>query len=149
MLEQSLFPWRPPRSARSGAKRRSVSVRSLCRRPRESLSETDRQTLERALAEVPELARGYQLKISFGTIIAQRDVSALESWVQEAHSSGLTPFVAFANGLRTDWAAVTAALTLPWSTGLAEGHVHRLKLIKRQGYGRAKLDLLRRRVLAG
>ncbi|MFN8525864.1 MAG: transposase [Chloroflexota bacterium] len=96
-----------------------------------------------------ELARGYQLKISFGTIIAQRDVSALESWVQEAHSSGLTPFVAFANGLRTDWAAVTAALTLPWSTGPAEGHVHRLKLIKRQGYGRAKLDLLRRRVLAG
>ncbi|MFN8525858.1 MAG: hypothetical protein U0821_22385 [Chloroflexota bacterium] len=55
LLEQSLFPWRPPRSARSGAKRRSVSVRSLCRRPRESLSETDRQTLERALAEVRSL----------------------------------------------------------------------------------------------
>jgi transposase len=47
-----------------------------------------------------------------------------------------------------DRAAVEAALTLPWSQGPTEGHVHRVKLLKRQGYGRAKLDLLRCRVIA-
>jgi transposase len=49
--------------------------------------------------------------------------------------------------LQHDEAAVRAALSLPWSTGPVEGHIHRLKLIKRQMYGRAKLDLLRIRVL--
>ncbi len=58
------------------------------------------------------------------------------------------PFVALANGIDADRAAVDAALTMRWSNGPAEGHINRVKLIKRQGYGRAKLDLLRARVLA-
>jgi transposase len=49
--------------------------------------------------------------------------------------------------LRQDEAAVKAALTLPWSTGPVEGHINRLKLIKRSGYGRMQRDLLRQRVL--
>src|SRR5207253_7845821 len=53
----------------------------------------------------------------------------------------------FAQGLRQDYAAVKAALTWPYSNGPTEGHVNRLKLLKRQMYGRAKLDLLRQRVL--
>jgi transposase len=57
---------------------------------------------------------------------------------------GLQPFV---NGIRQDEAAVRAGLTLPWSSGQVEGQVTRLKLLKRQMYGRAKLDLLRQRVL--
>ena len=55
---------------------------------------------------------------------------------------------AFAEGLRRDYAAVAAALDQPWSTGPVEGQITRLKLIKRQGYGRAGFDLLRARVLA-
>jgi Transposase len=62
--------------------------------------------------------------------------------------SGLASFVSFARGVEADRAAVEAALSLPWSTGPVEGHVHRVKLLKRRGYGRAKLDLLRRLVLA-
>jgi transposase len=62
--------------------------------------------------------------------------------------SALPSFVTLATGIQLDRAAVEAALTTPWSTGMVEGHVHRVKLIKRQGYGRAKLDLLRRRILA-
>ena len=53
----------------------------------------------------------------------------------------------FATGLRQDAAAVGAALTLSWSSGQAEGQVNKLKLIKRQMYGRANFDLLRSRVL--
>lgn len=53
----------------------------------------------------------------------------------------------FADVLQRDAAAVSAALTLPWSTGPVEGQINRLKLIKRSGYGRMKLDLLRQRVL--
>ena len=47
-----------------------------------------------------------------------------------------------------DRAAVAAALSLPWSTGPVDGYVHRVKLLKRRGHGRAKLDVLRRLVLA-
>lgn len=53
----------------------------------------------------------------------------------------------FAAGLERDLAAVTAGLTLPWSSGVVEGHVNRIKLLKRQMFGRAGFDLLRKRVL--
>ncbi|MFJ9683674.1 transposase [Streptomyces sp. NPDC101194] len=51
------------------------------------------------------------------------------------------------NGLERDLAAVTAGLTLPWSSGIVEGHINRIKMIKRQMYGRASFGLLRKRVL--
>lgn len=54
---------------------------------------------------------------------------------------------AFADGLRRDYQAVTAGLTLPWSSGPVEGHVNRIKMLKRQMYGRAGFALLRKRVL--
>ena len=53
----------------------------------------------------------------------------------------------FCDGLRRDEKAVNAAVVLPWSNGQVEGQIHRLKLVKRQMYGRAKFNLLRRRVL--
>jgi len=61
-----------------------------------------------------------------------------------AYQRGLPLLLA---GLRQDEQAVRAALTLPWSSGQVEGQVTRLKLVKRQGYGRAKLDLLRARLV--
>jgi transposase len=65
----------------------------------------------------------------------------------EATHSGLEARARFARGLQDDLAAVTAGLTLPWSNGVTEGQIHRLKLVKRQGYGRAGFALLRQRVL--
>jgi transposase len=59
----------------------------------------------------------------------------------------LPEFKSFAKGIQQDKAAVLAGLTLPWSNGPLEGHVNRLKLLKRSMYGRAKLPLLRARVL--
>ena len=62
--------------------------------------------------------------------------------------NGITELRQFAKGLVQDQAAVQTALSLPWSSGQVEGQVNRLKLIKRQMYGRANFDLLRRRILA-
>ncbi len=62
-------------------------------------------------------------------------------------ASGIGTLVRFAEGVRQDLAAITAALALPWSSGQTEGQINRLKFIKRQMYGRANFDLLRKRVL--
>jgi transposase len=80
--------------------------------------------------------------------VRERHVDALESWLTRARMSGIPEVVSFVAGLRRDQAAVAAALTLPFSNGQVEGQVNRLKFIKRSGYGRAKFDLLRQRVLA-
>ena len=77
-------------------------------------------------------------------MIRQRDASLLDAWFDDA-SSG--PLPSFARGPRNDLRAVRAALSLPRSNGQTEGQITRLKLVKRQMYGRAKLDLLRARLL--
>ena len=150
LVREALRPWRPPRSRRGTErrKRRRLSLRWLCLRPPEQLSSDEQAALSRVLATDADLALGYELLQRFRSGVRARDVVALDAWLTDAQQSDLPPFVSLANGLLGDRAAVEAALTLPWSNGPVEGHVHRLKLIKRQGYGRAKLDLLRRRVLA-
>ena len=74
---------------------------------------------------------------------------ALLPWLEDATSSGIGVLKQFAKGIKQDLAAVTNALSLPWSNGQTEGQVNRLKLIKRQMYGRANFDLLRKRVIGG
>jgi transposase len=80
----------------------------------------------------------------FHALIQHRKPADLESWIAEAASSLLAPFV---SGIVSDQAAVQAALKEPWSNGQTEGQNTKLKLVKRQMYGRAKLDLLRARLL--
>jgi transposase len=77
---------------------------------------------------------------------AVRPGAHLKAWMAEAMHSGIEALARFARGLQEDLAAVTAGLTLAWSNGVTEGHVHRLKLVKRQSYGRAGFALLRQRV---
>jgi transposase len=156
LVYQALLPWRGPRpppeerrAARRQAKqRRRFRLRWLCLRPPAQLDDAERAALAQALAADAELATGYALLHAFRQVIAARDVAALATWLSEAQGSAIAPFVGLANGICADRAAVEAALTTEWSTGPVEGHVHRVKLLKRQHYGRAKLDLLRRRVLA-
>ena len=74
-------------------------------------------------------------------------LEALETWLGDARACGVPAVETFAAGLEQDGAAVRAALTTPWSNGQTEGRITRLKLLKRQMYGRAGLDLLRRRML--
>jgi transposase len=92
----------------------------------------------------PEIARLAHLGREFFRIVRTRDLTAWPKWLETAR---LTSLRGFASCLARDQDAVQAALSLPWSNGPVEGQVHRLKLIKRQMYGRAKFDLLKLRVL--
>lgn len=69
----------------------------------------------------------------------------MADWIDEAEDSMIA---SFARGLRSDYAAVAAALREPWSNGQTEGQINRLKTLKRQMYGRANIDLLRARLVA-
>jgi transposase len=96
-----------------------------------------------------ELGKAYELVQDFRTMVTRRQLAFLPCWIEEAKASGLPELRRFAEGLLRDYDAVRAALSFEYSQGQTEGQVHRLKLIKRQGYGRASFDLLRLRVLHG
>jgi len=98
-------------------------------------------TIKHAL---PDLVAARDLLDRFHHMIQRRNPADLAGWIAEATASLLA---AFANGIVNDRAAVQAALKEPWSNGQTEGQNTKLKLIKRQMYGRAKLDLLRARLL--
>jgi transposase len=93
------------------------------------------------------MARAHALIQAFLTIVRKRRGADREAWMAKAVHSGLEELARFARGLPENLAAVTAGLTLAWSSGATEGQIHRLKLVKRQGYGRAGFALLRPRVL--
>jgi transposase len=83
----------------------------------------------------------------FRLIFAERCVELFDAWLDAAEQSKVAEFEGFARALRQDCQAVAAALTYEWSNGQVEGQINRLKLIKRQMYGRASFELLRQRVL--
>jgi transposase len=95
----------------------------------------------------PEVARAQELAVGFVEVVKERDADGLRGWLVNAQRSEVAEFITFANGITADIGAVRAALEYQWSNGQVEGQVHRLKLVKRQMYGRGKLDLLRARVL--
>ncbi|WP_460775986.1 transposase [Nocardiopsis nanhaiensis] len=72
----------------------------------------------------------------------------MDAWMERASQAPISELGSFAAGLGRDRDAAIAGLSLPYSSGVVEGHVNRLKMLKRQMYGRAKPDLLRKRVLA-
>jgi len=103
--------------------------------------------LEQLCQASPELALAHQLATSFRIMINEHQHDQLDTWLQQAGHCPLAEFQAFAESLSRDKAAVAMALQSSWSSGQVEGQINRLKLIKRSMYGRAKLDLLRKRVL--
>src|SRR5262249_62039022 len=83
----------------------------------------------------------------FTQMVRQRQPAALDGWLQRAATSPLEALRHFAQGLYEDYDAVKAGVTVPWSNGPVEGHINRLKMLKRQMFGRAHLHLLNRRFL--
>jgi transposase len=137
------LPSRPPPTPVSAR-----TVAGLLVRPPAQLSATDAALLERLCARCAELAAARRLAQAFAALVRERQgAPALRRWLDEAAGCGLPALVTFAAGLRRDEAAVAAGVTLPWSSGVVEGHNTRIKLIKRMMYGRGAFDLLRRRVL--
>ena len=115
--------------------------------PPGKLADDNRAALAQITARCEELNATRDLVREFADMLCHRHGEHLEAWASQAEASPVSELRGFAKGLRKDWAAVTAGLTVPYSSGAVEGHVNRIKMIKRQMYGRAKPDLLRKRVL--
>ncbi len=101
----------------------------------------------RSIQQDREIAASYDLAQQFLAIVRQRQVDRLDTWLRTSAASDVAELQTFAAGLRQDYGCVRAALTHHWSTGPVEGHINRVKYVKRQMFGRAKLDLLRQRIL--
>lgn len=117
----------------------------LIRRPEDRTAE-ERGHLERLRAGDAGLREGLDLAAEFAAQIRKSGKQTFADWLAAVAASGCVELRSFVDGLRQDEAAVSAALTEPWSNGPVEGQVNRLKTIKRQMYGRAGFQLLRARV---
>jgi transposase len=105
-------------------------------------TEAEAQQLTHLHRQSAEVAEAIDLAQDFPQLVRQRQPEGLDPWLQRAASSALEVLQRFAQGLSEDYEAVKAGVTLPWSTGPVEGHINRLKMLKRQMVGRALLDLL-------
>lgn len=122
-------------------------VKWLLARPIDSLSEKECVLVREVCKVSREVTFAHGLVQDFNTIVREQQREHLNSWISMALASGVRELVAFARGLQRDYRAVAAALELPWSQGPVEGQITKLKLLKRQMYGRANFDLLRLRIL--
>jgi transposase len=118
----------------------------VLRRP-ERRTDEQHAYLKLLRTEDATIATAVDLAEDFLVMPRRREGERLPAWLGTAEASGIDELTRFAAKLRADQAAVQAGLTLRHSNGQTEGHVTKLKLVKRQGYGRAKVDLLRKRVL--
>jgi transposase len=112
-----------------------------------TLNDDEKQQLARLQAQKGTSAEAITLTQDFAGLVRQRQPGQLATWLERATASGLQAFKSLANGVMADDDAVKAGLSLPWSTGPVEGQLNRLKMRKRQRYGRAHMALLRQRVL--
>jgi transposase len=130
--------------------RRHLTVRQgamlLLRRPA-GLTPRQQAARERLCALDPAIRTAYELAQAFASLLRERRGDQLDAWLAQVADSGVRELHGFAAGLAGD-AAVRAGLTEPWSNGQTEGQITKLKLLKRQGYGRAGFGLLRARALA-
>lgn len=118
----------------------------IMRKP-EKRKDTQEKLLEYLCLKQPKIAKTFDLAREFAAIIRERESEKLDGWLVDANQSGYRSWQSFSKGLERDYAAVQAALNLDWSNGPTEGYVNLLKCMKRQMYGRAKDDLLRKRLL--
>jgi len=119
----------------------------LLLRRRSELDDAERALLTDLCRRSSELAVSRRLAQRFMVLVRERRGSHLEEWIADVQTTGPPELRGFSRNLHRDWLAVHAGFTVHWSSGPVEGNINRLKLIKRQMFGRAKFDLLRKRVL--
>lgn len=116
------------------------------RRP-ENLADGERQQFAVLLAHCPGLRVLHEHVRDFAEILQTRSGQHLKDWIVAVRTAGLPRLHAFTTGLEKDQDAVLRGLSTRWNSGPVEGRVNHIKMIKRQMFGRAKLPLLRKRVL--
>ena len=132
------------RDKRPGKAPSARRIAQMMTTDRDKVSKTVARTVAIIGEAVPGLTTARNLLDRFHRIIQHRKVERLEQWIEEAKPGLMKSFV---SGIVQDEAAVRAALTESWSNGQTEGQNTKLKLVKRQMYGRAGLDLLKARLL--
>ena len=127
--------------------RRVPSARTIARlmtSRRDRLSKSETITIAAIEDAVPALVEARTLAAEFHTMLRDKDVTRLDPWLPRARSSLIA---SFARGVLNDQGAVREAISTSWSNGQTEGQITKLKLVKRQMYGRGKLDLLQARLI--
>ena len=125
---------------------RKVSI--LLGKDIDKLEEEEQGYVKAFIKHCPKAAEANRLAKQFKEMTDKLKVELLDPWIENAKASGITALQNFAIGLENDYEAIKSAVSLKWSNGQVEGQVNRLKMIKRQMYGRASFHLLRKRVLA-
>jgi len=119
----------------------------LLRRPSD-LNDDERGLLKKLCARSGELANAHRSAQQFLRLVRDRPGGRkLDQWAVAVGKTGPPELRGFSRNLQRDWLAVSAGVTERWSSGPVEGHINKLKMIKRQMFGRARFDLLRKRVL--
>jgi transposase len=122
-------------------------ITSWVQRPARTLTARQRKFLTHLETVSPEVKETGELVHEFRSLMKHRQVSQFLRWLTRTEQSAVAELRSFAVGLRQEYASIAAAIEYPWSNGPVEGHVNRLKTIKRQMYGRANFDLLKAHVL--
>ena len=138
---------RRAQKADAGSLRRVPSARTIARlmtTGRDALSKSEAVTIAAVEDGVPLLVDARSIIAAFHAMIRKKDEGELDAWIERAKASLVA---SLANGIMRDRAAVRAAIIAAWSNGQTEGQITKLKLVKRQMYGRAKLDLLEARLI--
>ncbi|OYD60794.1 ISL3 family transposase [Rhodococcus sp. OK302] len=142
---------RPLRSIGAAPAREQVPkvrrITSWMLRHPDNLTDDEQIGLKQILASCPHIEATAGHVTSFAEMLTERLGAQLNSWMSAVSADDLPHLHRFVRGLETDHAAVRNGLTLPYSSGAVEGHVNRIKMLKRQMYGRAGFDLLRKRIL--
>jgi len=150
-VKEYLQPWRANSSLTSPMSRRTLpNVRLVAfwlAKPPMQRSPDEQRWVEAITTSHPQVATAEHLAQQFRQVFKDQDSDALKSWMVTSAVSDIPELKRFVAGLQRDYEAVFAAVEQHWSNGQVEGQVHRLKLLKRQMYGRSGFPLLRRRVL--
>jgi transposase len=161
-----LSPWRQPKAeteraisalpeatqleatTRTGSRQLSPQVAAaLLSKVRTELTSHQAQIVDTLKQQCPGLAEMRKLVLGFRTILRGGKLAALHRWMEQARKTGIHSLVRFVRTLKRDLNAVESAVSTPRSNGPVEGHINRLKILKRQMYGRAGIELLRARLL--
>jgi transposase len=119
----------------------------LVTRGADQMTDEQQRLFDRIASQCPEVVELRRIALAFRAALTAGDSSKLRQWIESARRCEFGAVVRFAYGLKKDLSAVAAAAETSWSTGQVEGQNNRLKMIKRQMYGRAGFELLRARVL--
>jgi transposase len=150
MVAKFVSGWRASRSPHIYARPHRIAPRHaavLTSRAPDQLTLEQRLLFDQLSSSCPDLKWIRTLALDFRAALTSKDGHQMRDWIQIAKLSGIGSLVRFAFGLQRDLSAVSAAVESPWSNGQVEGQINRLKMIKRQTYGRAGLRLLHARVL--